>query len=180
MPTKALIRALTPRTLARRLFGQRPAPQPPLADPLHSDVPALRQAESAALYHGYRMAGDFYEFLRVGPQRVLFGLFDIAGRRDDTRDILIAAQNTFRTLAPQLFSGEAFNEPARPARWYRARFFWLSPAELWRRSATGKNSDSKARKQSSSTPPLPPPAKSAKPFSAPPNTSRGKRPLTTM
>jgi sigma-B regulation protein RsbU (phosphoserine phosphatase) len=58
------------------------------------------------------MAGDFYEFLRVGPQRVIFGLFDIAGRREGTRDILIAAQNTFRTLAPQLFAGDAFNEPA--------------------------------------------------------------------
>ena len=112
MPTNALIRALTPRTLARRLFRPLPAPAPLLTDPLHSDVPALRQAEIAAIYHGYRMAGDFYEFLRVGPQRVLFGLFDIAGRREDTRDILIAAQDTFRTLAPQLFAGETFNEPA--------------------------------------------------------------------
>lgn len=111
MPTNALIRVLTSRTLARRLFRREPAP-PPLTDPLHSDVPALRQAEIAAVYYGNRMAGDFYEFLRVGPQRVLFGLFDIAGRRQDTRDILIAAQNTFRTLAPQLFAGEAFNEPA--------------------------------------------------------------------
>jgi serine phosphatase RsbU (regulator of sigma subunit) len=111
MPTKTLIRALTPRTLARSLF-RRPAPTPPLTDPLHSDVPALRQAEIAAIYHGYRKAGDFYEFLRVGPDRVIFGLFDIAGRREDTRDILIAAQSTFRTLAPTLFAGESFNEPA--------------------------------------------------------------------
>ena len=110
MPTNALIRALTQRTLARRLF--RPQPAPPRTDPLHSDVPALRQAEIAAIYHGNRMAGDFYEFLRVSPQRVLFGLFDIAGRREDTREILIAAQSTFRTLAPQLFAGEDFNEPA--------------------------------------------------------------------
>ncbi len=110
MPTKALIRALTPRTLARSLF-RRPVP-PPLTDPLHSNVPALRRGNIAAIYHGYRVAGDFYEFLRVGPDRVIFGLFDIAGRREDTRDILIAAQNTFRTLAPTLFAGESFNEPA--------------------------------------------------------------------
>src|SRR5258708_35565411 len=82
-----------------------------VADPLHSDVSALRQAEMAAVYHGQRVAGDFYEFLRVGSSRVLFGLFDIAGRREDTRDIVIGAQRTFRTLAPQLFSPDHFNEP---------------------------------------------------------------------
>jgi hypothetical protein len=53
-----------------------------ITDPLHSDVPALRDAEMAAIYYGRRMAGDFYEFLRVGPSRVLFGLFDVAGRRE--------------------------------------------------------------------------------------------------
>ena len=62
------------------------------------------------MYHNQRVAGDFYEFLRVGLSRVLFGLFDVAGRREDTREILIAAQNTFRTLAPTLFAGEDFNE----------------------------------------------------------------------
>ena len=218
MPTNALIRALTPRTLARRFFRPQPGPAPPLTDPLHSDVPALRQAEIAAIYYGNRMAGDFYEFLRVGPDRVIFGLFDIAGRREDTRDILIAAQNTFRTLAPTLFAGESFNEPAamielsqqlnrtilriagvrscpafigcyhedlgtvvtpmldtrprssaiapasrslqppafrwdssrtQPAvlplvRWCRARLFWSSPAELWRRRSRKKSLDWRA------------------------------------
>ncbi len=52
----------------------------PPADPRHSDVPLLRGAEIAAVYHSQRVAGDFYEFLRVGPSRVLFGLFDLAGR----------------------------------------------------------------------------------------------------
>ena len=106
-----LIRALASPSLgfARRLF-HRTAP-PLLTDPLHSDVPALRHAEIAAIYHGLRVAGDFYEFLRASPSRVLFGLFDIAGRREDTRDILIAAQRTFRTLAPELFADEDLNEP---------------------------------------------------------------------
>jgi len=57
-----------------------------------------------------RVAGDFYEFLRVGPSRVLFGLLDLAGRREDTREILIATQNTFRIRAPKLFAGRDFNE----------------------------------------------------------------------
>lgn len=108
-----LMRALAgqPLSLARRLFLKRAAAAAPLKDPLHSDVPALRQAEIAAIYHGLRVAGDFYEFLRVGPSRVLFGLFDIAGRREDTREILIATQRTLRTTAPDLFAGEDVNEP---------------------------------------------------------------------
>src|SRR4029077_8601426 len=73
---------------------------PRLADPLHCDAPLLRHAETAAVYSGQRVAGDFYEFLRVGPSRMLFVLLDIAGLRADTREILIAVQKTFRTLAP--------------------------------------------------------------------------------
>jgi serine phosphatase RsbU (regulator of sigma subunit) len=81
----------------------------PHADPLHCDAPVLRHAETAAVCSGQRVAGDFYEFLRVGPSRMLFGLLDIAGLRADTREILIAVQKTFRTLAPELLSGEDFN-----------------------------------------------------------------------
>jgi serine phosphatase RsbU (regulator of sigma subunit) len=99
---------LPPAAFVRGLFTRREVPAP--TDPRHSDVPPLRCAEIAAVYHNQRVAGDFYEFLRVGPSRVLFGLFDLAGRREDTREILIAAQNTFRTLAPALFAGKDFNE----------------------------------------------------------------------
>src|SRR5271170_1224288 len=93
----------------RSLFKWREA-EPPPAEPLHCDAPVLRHAEIAAVYSGQRVAGDFYEFLRVGPSRMLFALLDIAGLRADTREILIAVQKTFRTLAPRLFAGEDFNE----------------------------------------------------------------------
>jgi serine phosphatase RsbU (regulator of sigma subunit) len=78
--------------------------------PLHCDVPALHRAEIAAIYYGQRVAGDFYEFLRVSPARVLFGLFDMAGRREDTREVLAAAQTTFRTQAPRLLAARDLNE----------------------------------------------------------------------
>ena len=93
----------------RSLFKPREVAPPP-ADPLRSDTPMLRHAELAAVYTGQRVAGDFYEFLRVGPSRMLFVLLDIAGLRADTRRILIAVQKTFRTLAPELLSGEDLNE----------------------------------------------------------------------
>src|SRR5476649_1333494 len=97
-----IIRVLNspPADLVRSLFKGGETAR--LADPRHSEVPLLRGAEIAAVYHGQRVAGDFYEFLRVGPSRVLFGLFDLAGRREDTLEILIAAQETFRDLAPRL------------------------------------------------------------------------------
>jgi len=93
----------------RSLFQWREVAPPP-SDPLHCEAPVLRNAEIAAVYTSQRVAGDFYEFLRVGPSRLLFVLLDIAGLRADTREILIAVQNTFRTLAPELFAGEDFNE----------------------------------------------------------------------
>lgn len=79
-------------------------------DPLHCDAPVLRHAEIAAVYSGDRVAGDFYEFLRVGPSRMLFVLLDVAGTRAGTREILIEVQKTFRNRAPQLFFGDDFNE----------------------------------------------------------------------
>jgi serine phosphatase RsbU (regulator of sigma subunit) len=106
-----IIRALTsPCVGLLRSFFKRREAELPLIDPRHSDVPTLRHAEIAAVYYNLRVAGDFYEILRVGPSRVLFGLLDVAGRRQDTREILIAVQNTFRTLAPKLFAGQDFNE----------------------------------------------------------------------
>ena len=83
---------------------------PAATDPLHCETPVLRHAEIATVYSGQRVAGDFYEFLRVGPSRMLFVLLDMAGLRADTREILTGVQKTFRTLAPELFSKEDFNE----------------------------------------------------------------------
>jgi phosphoserine phosphatase RsbU/P len=100
----------SPADLVRTLLQQPETTELAPIDPQHSAVPLLRGAEIAAVYHNHRVAGDFYEFARVGLSRVLFGLLDVAGRREDTRQILIAAQNTFRTLAPTLFGGEDLNE----------------------------------------------------------------------
>jgi serine phosphatase RsbU (regulator of sigma subunit) len=99
----------SPVELVRSIFRQDEETVAPV-EPRHTDVPLLRGAEFAAVYYNLRVAGDFYEFLRVGPSRVLFALLDLAGRRGDTREILAATQSTFRTAAPQLFSGDDFNE----------------------------------------------------------------------
>lgn len=67
-------------------------------------------AEIAATTLGMRVAGDFYDSLRVGPQRILFGLLDVAGRRDKNQAILSAAQEIFRTVGTELFSPPDINE----------------------------------------------------------------------
>jgi serine phosphatase RsbU (regulator of sigma subunit) len=112
MPEQSeIMRVLTasPVDLMRSLFKPGEGVAVP-SDPLHTDVPTLRGAEVAAVYYKQRVAGDFYEFLRVGPSRVLFGLLDLAGRRENTRKTLIAAQNCFRTSGLQLFAGDVLNE----------------------------------------------------------------------
>ncbi len=79
-------------------------------DPVHSDIPELHGADLASVYYGCRMAGDFYDFVRVTPNRVLFALLDAAGGLADTRSILSAAQHTFRTAGTELFARRDFNE----------------------------------------------------------------------
>ena len=107
--SKQFLRSLLRPSWLRGTLSAHPKGAPP-TDPLHCDAPVLRDAEITAVYSGERVAGDFYEFLRVGPSRMLFVLLDIAGLRADTREILITVQKTFRTVAPQLFAGDDFNE----------------------------------------------------------------------
>ena len=64
----------------------------------------------SAVFCGRRIAGDFYDAVRVSPQRVLFALLDVAGRREDTRAILVSAQKIFRTVGCELFAPSDLNE----------------------------------------------------------------------
>jgi sigma-B regulation protein RsbU (phosphoserine phosphatase) len=64
----------------------------------------------AAIYYGQRCSGDFYDFLRVAPNRVLFGLFDIAGRIEHSRPTVNTVQQQFRGAGPLLFQAEDINE----------------------------------------------------------------------
>jgi sigma-B regulation protein RsbU (phosphoserine phosphatase) len=79
--------------------------------PAHADAPELKEAELAAIYYGHRTGGDFYDFVRVSPTRVLFALLDVAGRLDANRGIVAAAQSTLRKAGAELLSREDINEP---------------------------------------------------------------------
>ena len=82
----------------------------PTAEPVPTIFPKIEGADIAAVFVGKRVAGDFYDSIRVSSERVLFGLLDVAGRREDNRGILTAAQEIFRSLGSELFSPPDINE----------------------------------------------------------------------
>jgi serine phosphatase RsbU (regulator of sigma subunit) len=83
---------------------------PATVEPVPTIFPRIEGADIAAVFVGNRVGGDFYDSIRASSERVLVGLLDIAGRRQDNRNLLIAAQEVFRTLGVQLFSRSDINE----------------------------------------------------------------------
>lgn len=84
--------------------------EPQLVEPVPTVFPTISGADIAALFVGKRIGGDFYDSIRVSSERVLIGLLDIGGRREDNRSVLVAAQEVFRTLGPELFAPPDINE----------------------------------------------------------------------
>src|SRR5271170_6241073 len=92
------------------LFRSRAPQPPPAVEPAPGEFPKINGAEIAATTYGKRVAGDFYDSLRVSPERILFGLLDVAGRRESNQSILSAAQKVFRDLGAELFAAPDINE----------------------------------------------------------------------
>jgi sigma-B regulation protein RsbU (phosphoserine phosphatase) len=77
---------------------------------VHEAGPDLNGAQLAVAHFSGRAGGDIYEFARVSPNRLLFGLMDVAGKRETSRPILSAAQACFRSAGAELFSDSELNE----------------------------------------------------------------------
>jgi len=92
------------------LFRSSNATENPAVEPVPTVFPRIDEANIAAVFVGNRVAGDFYDCIRTSPERVLIGLLDVAGRREDNRYILNHAQEMFRTVGTQLFSAADINE----------------------------------------------------------------------
>lgn len=93
-----------------RLPFQRSAEQVALRKPAPCLPPKLKSSDLAALYRAARVGGDFFEFVRVGDERLVFVLLDIAGRRDQALDIAASVQETLRSNAPKIFGAPDLNE----------------------------------------------------------------------
>jgi sigma-B regulation protein RsbU (phosphoserine phosphatase) len=79
-------------------------------EPVGAAFPIVRGAEIAAAFAGTRRGGDFYDSFRVNPGRVLFGLLDVAGRRNQNPEIFSNAQRVFREWGTQLLEPTEVNE----------------------------------------------------------------------
>ncbi len=86
-------------------------PEPiPWAEPVPTVFPTIDGADIAAVFVGKRVAGDFYDSIRVSPERVLIGLLDVSGRRAENRSILNVAQEIFRKSGSEIFAKADINE----------------------------------------------------------------------
>ena len=94
----------------RSLFHSNTSDPAPTVEPAPTVFPRIAGADIAAVFAGRRVAGDFYDSIRVSPERVLFGLLDVAGRREDNRGLLNVSQEIFRNLGTELFSRPDINE----------------------------------------------------------------------
>ena len=92
------------------LFRSRDDAAIPPTEPVPTVFPTIGGADIAAVFVGKRIAGDFYDSIRASPERVLIGLLDIAGRREDNRGLLTNAQSIFRSVGVELFSRQDINE----------------------------------------------------------------------
>ncbi len=93
-----------------RFSFKRAEPQVTDAAPTRAEVPELAGADIAGLVHGQRVGGDFYQFARANPRRVLFGLLDVAGESSENRGIVAAANQTFRDQGPACLAHDDLNE----------------------------------------------------------------------
>jgi serine phosphatase RsbU (regulator of sigma subunit) len=78
---------------------------------VHTNTPPLQGAAMAVAYFSPQAGGDFHTFVRVSPTRFLFGLLDVAGKRENSGPILQAAQACFLSSAEAIFSAPELNEP---------------------------------------------------------------------
>jgi sigma-B regulation protein RsbU (phosphoserine phosphatase) len=82
----------------------------PWKDPLQATIPEIHSGSLSAVYYGQRRSGDFYDFVSLAPDRVLFGLFDVAGELQQTRRIMVDLQRNFRNWGTKLLSAGPGNE----------------------------------------------------------------------
>jgi len=94
--------------LAKLGFGSEVVEE--TAEILQADTPALNGADLAVAFFDSRSGGDLHDFLRVGPTRFLFGLLDVAGKRETSTVVLEATQACFRSSAEELFAADELNE----------------------------------------------------------------------
>jgi len=111
--------------LSKLLFGSKVEEVPEI---VHAESPTLQGADIAVAYFSSRAGGDFNDFLRASPTRFLFGLLDVAGKREANTGVLAAAKACFRSSAEQLFGAATNWSPESDP--FGDRLVFESPIEI--------------------------------------------------
>ena len=93
----------------RSPFSSRP-PIEPVRRPNPAQVPQSGTVDVAACYRSARVGGDYFEFVRVGPSRLLLVLLDVAGDANEAMPVAAAVQELLHKRGPELFGGDDPNE----------------------------------------------------------------------
>jgi serine phosphatase RsbU (regulator of sigma subunit) len=93
--------------LSKLRFGSKVEEVPEI---VQGESPTLQGADLAVAYFSSRAGGDFHDFKRASPTRFLFGLLDVAGKREANAAVLQAAQACFRSSGEELFAAAELNE----------------------------------------------------------------------
>jgi sigma-B regulation protein RsbU (phosphoserine phosphatase) len=86
-----------------------PAPRQEVRHPHPPVLPSAAGLNISACYRAARIGGDFYDFVELGHNRLLFVLLDIAGKKEDTLNIAAAAQDVLRHCGQELLGHEDLN-----------------------------------------------------------------------
>lgn len=97
-------------TALMKLGFQRPRTEASPVPSTIAEFPELSGADIAGMVQGERVGGDLYHFLRANRCRVMFGLLDVAGQREENHSIVDAARQTFCELGSRKFADEEVNE----------------------------------------------------------------------
>lgn len=95
------------KALLSKLFNSAVEEPPQI---VYTDTPPLQGAAMSVAYFSPQAGGDFHAFVRVSPTRFLFGLLDVAGKRETSGAIREAAQACFLSSAEEIFSVPELNE----------------------------------------------------------------------
>jgi serine phosphatase RsbU (regulator of sigma subunit) len=95
----------------KSLFGGTAAAPQTVRQPRTAKFPDVKSAEVAALYRAARVGGDYFDFFKPVPGKMMFILMDVAGKRERALHVAAAVQDALHERAPQLLKGGE-DEPA--------------------------------------------------------------------
>lgn len=94
-----------------KLFAGTAAAPDPTRQPRTAKFPELKSAEAAALYRAARIGGDYFDFFKPVPGKMMFVLMDVAGKREKAMHVAAAVQDLLHDRAPHLLANRD-DEPA--------------------------------------------------------------------